>query len=193
MEGKTERTKVLVLQGSPRKKGNSAALARHIIQGAESSGAEVDSIHLHGLNISPCQACYTCQKKNSTGCAIDDDMQSIYPKLIDAQAWVLASPVYWFSMSAQMKLFMDRLFGLVAYGREPFRAKRIAVAMSYGDADPFVSGCVNALRAFQDAFRFTGSRMVGMVYGSALEPGEIEADTTLMQQAEDLGRRLVLK
>jgi len=86
---------------------------------------------------------------------------------------------------------MDRLFGLVAYGRDPFRAKRIAVAMSYGDRDPFVSGCVNALRAFQDAFRFTGSRLVGMVYGSALDPGEIEADGALMQKAEDLGQKLV--
>ncbi|MFA7462552.1 MAG: hypothetical protein WCY59_05330, partial [Anaerovoracaceae bacterium] len=78
----------------------------------------------------------------------------------------------------------------VAYGRDPFRAKRIAVAMSYGDRDPFVSGCVNALRAFQDAFRFTGSDLVGMVYGSALEPGEIEADGALMRKAEDLGRKL---
>lgn len=191
MEERSERTKVIAVLGSPRKKGNSTALARRIIQGAESAGAEVESIHLHDLDIAPCQACYACQKKDSTGCAIDDDMQSIYPKLIKSQAWVLACPVYWFTMCAQMKLFMDRLFGLVAYGRDPFRAKRVAVAMSYGDTDPFSSGCVNALRAFQDAFRYTGSRLAGMVYGSALEPGEIETDTALMQQAEDLGRKLV--
>jgi multimeric flavodoxin WrbA len=191
MEEISERTKVLAVLGSPRKKGNSTALARRIIRGAESAGAEIESIHLHGLDISPCQACYTCQKKDSKGCAIDDDMQSIYPKLIEAHAWILACPVYWFTMSAQMKLFMDRLFGLVAYGRDPFRGKRIAVAMSYGDRDPFVSGCVNALRTFQDAFRFTGSRLVGMVYGSALEPGEIEADGALMQKAEVLGQKLV--
>jgi len=191
MKNGAERIKVLVLLGSPRKKGNSAALAKHIIGGAESAGAETESVHLHDLDISACQACYTCQKKDSKGCAIDDDMQSIYPKLIDAQAWVLACPVYWFSMSAQMKLFMDRLFGLVAYGRDPFRTKRIAVAMSYGDTDPFSSGCVNALRTFQDAFRYTGSRLVGMVYGSALEPGEIETDRALMQKAEELGKQLV--
>ena len=164
MKPDTERQpKVLAALGSPRRKGNSAALASQIIQGAESAGAAVEIFHLHELDISPCQACYACQKKNSQGCAIDDDMQSIYPRLIECQYWVLACPIYWFSMSAQMKLFMDRLFALVAYGPDPFRQKRIAIAVSYGDVDPFSSGCVNALRAFQDSFNYTRSRIVGMV------------------------------
>jgi len=193
MENRMEQFKVLVLLASPRKKGNSTALAQRIITGARSAGAETETVCLHDLDISTCQACYACQKKDSKGCAIDDDMQSVYPKLIESQAWVLACPVYWFTMSAQMKLFMDRLFGLVAYGPDPFRTKRIAIAMSYGDEDPFASGCVNALRTFQDAFRYTGSRLVGMVYGSALEPGEIETNGTLMQKAEELGRQLVKK
>ena len=55
----------------------------------------------------------------------------------------------------------------------PFVGKRIAIAMSYGDVDPVKSGCVNALRTFQDAFRYTGSKIVGMVYGSAMKAGEI--------------------
>ncbi len=190
MENKNDRPKVLALLGSPRKNGNSAALAGQIIAGAESAGVKTETIHLHRLEISPCRACYTCQKKDSAGCAIDDDMQSLYPKLIEAGGWVLACPVYWFSMCAQMKLFMDRLFGLVAYDRDPFRRKHIAIAMSYGDTDPFSSGCVNALRTFQDAFRYTGSRIVGMVYGSALEPGEIATNTSLMNEAEEMGRKL---
>lgn len=190
MESKNDRPKVLVLLGSPRKKGNSAALAGQIIAGAESAGVETETIHLQRLDISPCRACYTCQKKDSAGCAIDDDMQSLYQKLVEAGGWVLACPVYWFSLSAQMKLFMDRLFGLVAYDRDPFRRKRIAIAMSYGDKDPFVSGCVNALRTFQDAFRYTGSRIVGMVYGSALEPGDIEKNSVLMDEAREVGRKL---
>jgi len=72
-----------------------------------------------------------------------------------------------------------------------FVGKRVAIAMSYGDADPFVSGCVNALRTFQDAFRYAGAKMVGMVYGSAENPGEIESNHSLMEQAEALGQRLV--
>ncbi|MBA3029069.1 MAG: flavodoxin family protein [Desulfobacteraceae bacterium] len=191
METKMEKQKVLVVLGSPRKKGNSASLAEKIIQGAEAAGAITETVFIQGLKIAPCQSCYACQVKDSKGCAIEDDMQSIYPKLLESQSWVLACPVYWFTMSAQMKIFMDRMFALGAYGQNPFHRKRIAIAMSYGDMDPFRSGCVNALRTFQDAFNYTGSKIVGMVYGSANKPGEIESDGALMARAEELGRKLV--
>ena len=186
-----EAKKILVLLGSPRKKGNSTTLANQIIAGAESAGAVAETIFLHGKGISPCQACYACQRPDSKGCAIDDEMQPIYGKLIEADGWVIASPVYWFSMSAQTKLFLDRCFGLTAYKKDAFYRKPIAVAMSFGDEDVFNSGCVNALRTFQDAARFVGANLVGMVYGSAEQPGEIKSNTGLMQQAEALGKKLV--
>jgi multimeric flavodoxin WrbA len=187
-----EKTKhVLVILGSPRRKGNSATLAAQISRGAESAGAEVETLFLHGLKISPCRGCDTCQKQDTKGCAIKDHMQAIYPKLIEADAWVIASPVYWFTMSAQTKVFMDRCYALTAYAENPFVGKRIAIAMSYGDVDPVRSGCVNALRAFQDAYRYAGSKIVGMVYGSAMKAGEIADNKVLMQEAEELGRRLV--
>ena len=189
VNAKTEK-QVLVLLGSPRKKGNSTTLAAQIIKGAESVGAAVETIYLHGKNIAACQACYACQKPDSKGCAIDDDMQPIYQKLIDADVWVIASPVYWFTMSAQTKLFMDRCFALPAYKKGAFKGKRVAIAMSYGDADPFLSGCVNGLRTFQDAFGYAGAKIVGMVYGSAEKPGEISSNQPLMQQAEALGQKL---
>jgi multimeric flavodoxin WrbA len=193
VEDKAKAKEVLVILGSPRKKGNSAALAAQISQGAKSAGADVENIFLQDLKISPCRSCYTCQKHDSKGCAIKDDMQTIYPKLIKADAWVIASPVYWFSMSAQTKIFMDRCFALSAYGKDPFVGKRIAIAMSYGDVDPFASGCVNALRTFQDAFSYTRSKIVGMVYGSAMKAGEIEQNEALMGEAEELGKRLAGK
>jgi multimeric flavodoxin WrbA len=184
---------VLVILGSPRRKGNSATLASHIARGAKSAGAEVETVFLQGLKISPCRGCDTCKKDDTEGCAIKDDMQRVYPKLIGADAWVIASPVYWFTMSAQTKIFMDRCYALTAYAKNPFAGKRIAIAMSYGDSDPVKSGCVNALRAFQDAYRYTGSKIVGMVYGSAMTAGEIESNEALMQEAEELGKRLVTR
>jgi len=185
---------VVVLLGSPRKKGNSTVLAKQIIHGVESVGARVETVYLNGLNIKPCQGCYACKKKNSTGCAVDDDMQSLYPKLVESDAWVIASPVYWFSMSAQTKIFMDRCFALWNKDSEinPMYKKRIAIAMSYGDSDPFNSGCVNALRSFQDAYRYAGARIIGMVYGSADEPGEIASNAELMAQAEEIGKKLAM-
>ena len=191
MEKKAKTKQVLVILGSPRKKGNSSTLAARIARGAKSAGAEVETVFLHGLKISPCRGCDTCQKTDSKGCAIKDDMQDIYPKLVKADAWVIASPVYWFTMSAQTKIFMDRCYALTAYSENPFVGKRIAIAMSYGDVDPVKSGCVNALRTFQDAFRYAGSKIVGMVYGSAMKAGEIAENKALMQEAEELGKRLL--
>ena len=193
MEKKPKTKQVLVILGSPRKKGNSSMLAARISRGAKSAGGEVETVFLHALKISPCRGCDTCKKQDSKGCAIKDDMQEIYPKLLAADAWVIASPVYWFTMSAQTKIFMDRCYALTAYAENPFVGKRIAIAMSYGDVDPFRSGCVNALRTFQDAFRYAGSKIVGIVYGSAVEAGEIADNKALMQEAEELGKRLVTR
>jgi multimeric flavodoxin WrbA len=183
--------KALVLLGSPRKQGNSAILAEQITKGARSEKAKVETIYLQGRTIAPCKACFACQKKSSKGCSIKDDMQKIYLKLIEADVWVIASPVYWFNMSAQTKIFMDRCFALPAYGKEPFNGKRIAIAMTYGDEDPFSSGCVNALRTFQDSFGYTESKIVGMVYGSAMDAGQIRFNKKVMQDAFDLGKKLV--
>ena len=191
MKNKAENKQVLVILGSPRKKGNSSTLAARISRGAKSAGAEVETLFLQDLKISPCRGCDTCKKDDSKGCAINDDMQEIYRKLIKADAWVIASPVYWFTMSAQTKIFMDRCYALPAYAKNPFAGKRIAIAMSYGDIDAVKSGCVNALRTFQDAFRYTRSKIVGMVYGSAMKAGEIVNNKALMREAEELGKLLV--
>ena len=182
--------KVLVILGSPRRKGNSAILAAQITKGAKSAQAKVETIYLQEKSIAPCKACFTCQKKGSKGCAIKDDMQEIYPKLLEADAWVIASPVYWFTMSAQTKIFMDRCFGLPAYQSDPFKGKRIAIAMTYGGEDPFDSGCVNALRTFQDAFGYVEANIVGMVYGSAMDAGQIKLNEKVMQEALELGKKL---
>ncbi len=182
---------VLVLLGSPRKRGNSALLAAQIASGAERAGAAISTVFLHALKIQPCRDCRRCRRAGSAGCAIQDDMQPLYRQMVAADAWVIASPVYWFTISAQTKLWMDRCLALPAYGNEPFAGKRIAIALAYGGGDPFDSGCVNALRTFQDAYRYTGSTLVGMVYGSAMDAGEIRKNRAVMKAARDLGTELV--
>ncbi len=193
MPNSKKKVKIVAFLGSPRKKGNSTLLANHIMLGAESQGATVTSIYLNGLDIKPCQGCYACQMKDSEGCAVKDDMQAIYPQIIEADALIIASPVYWFNMSAQTKIFMDRCIAL--YDANPAESalygKTIAIAMTYGDKDAFCSGCINALRTFQDAYKFVGADIAGMVYGSAEAPGEIAANTELIQAAEALGKKLV--
>jgi multimeric flavodoxin WrbA len=183
--------KVVILLGSPRKKGNSAALAERIADGAASAGARVETFYLHGMKIAPCSACEACHKPGSKGCVIKDDMQRLYPELKAADAVVFASPIYWFTMSAQLKLALDRCYALVTpEGSYSMSGKRIGLAFSYGGEDPFDSGCTNAIRTFQDAFRFIGAEIVGMVYGSAGAAGELRSNSKVMKEAQDLGRKL---
>ena len=189
MSKNEDQHKVLVLLGSPRKNGNSSILAREIAAGAESAGAAVESVFIQGMDIKACQACWSCQKPDSKGCVIKDDMQEIFPKLIEADSWVIATPVHWFNMSTQTKLWLDRCFALSKYGDNPFK-KKVAIAISYGDADPCASGAVNAIRSFQDSFRYAGAKIAGLVYGSALEKGDMEKNQEVLTAAKKLGKKL---
>jgi multimeric flavodoxin WrbA len=182
--------RIVVLLGSPRKKGNSARLAEHLSKGAKSKGAKVESFYLNGMNIKPCQGCRSCQKENAKGCIIKDDMQALYPKIKEADVIVIASPVYWFNISAQTKVFIDRCYAIGVGERNAFSGKHFAFLLSYGDADAFSSGAVNALRSFQDMCDYLGAEIVGMVYGSADQPGEIEKNRGVMKEAYLLGCQL---
>lgn len=185
-----EGKKVLILLGSPRAKGNTAALAAEVAKAAEAAGASVETVFLHGLDIRPCTGCGACQKKNARGCVIADDMRALYPKLEAADALVFATPVYWFNMSAQTKLLMDRCYALITPSGHAFAGKKIGIVMTYGGADVFSSGGVNALRSFQDAFRFIGAQIVGTAYGMAWRPADVRKNRALRAEAAELGKAL---
>jgi multimeric flavodoxin WrbA len=182
--------KVMIAIGSPRKKGNSATLAKQVAAGAKAGGAQVETFFLHHMNIKPCTACDACRKKKDVDCIIQDDMQMLYPKLRDAEAIVIASPIYWFTVSGQTKVFMDRWYGLGGDEGYELAGKKFGIVLTYADADPFVSGAVNALRTFQDAFNYIGAEIVGMVYGSASKAGDIRKNEAVMQEAFELGKKI---
>jgi multimeric flavodoxin WrbA len=181
---------VIIVKGSPRREGNSAVLADQVAEGARAAGAHVESFYLHGMDIHACDACDACHSEPYRGCIVDDDMQILYPKLLDADAIVIASPVYWFTVSAQTKLFMDRCYALVDGEGYALRNKEYGIVMTYGDTDPFTSGAVNAFRTFQDGLRYVGARIAGMVYASADAPGDVRSDAAAMARAYELGKRL---
>jgi len=185
-----KKRKVLVIMGSPRKRGNSTILAEQAVKGARRAGAEVEIVRLREVAIKPCLACESCRRKGAKGCVQDDGMTPLYPTLRAADAIVISSPVYWFNMSAQVKLLMDRLYAFGAEKGYALEGKSIGIILTYADADPFSSGAVNALRAFQDAFAFIGAPIKGMVYGSAAKAGEVRAEKGLMKEALELGRKL---
>ncbi len=182
--------KILIFAGSPRKEGNSAILAGRVAAGAEASGAKVETFFLHGMDIRPCDACEACRDKSETDCILDDDLRDLFPKIRQADAIVIASPIYWFTVSAQTKLLMDRWYALGGPEGHAFKGKRFGIVLTYADADPFSSGAVNALRTFQDGLNYVGAASIGMVYGSAWEAGEIKKNKEVMQKAFDLGKQL---
>jgi multimeric flavodoxin WrbA len=184
------RKKILIFMGSPRRAGNSSTLAKRVAEGAEAAGAKVESFFLHEMDISPCDACEACRDKSETDCILEDDMKDLFPKLRQADAIVIASPIYWFTVSAQTKLLMDRWYALGGPEGHAFKGKRFGIVLTYADTDPFSSGAVNALRTFQDALNYVGASSIGMVYGSAWEAGEIKKNKELMEKAYALGKQL---
>ena len=182
--------KVVIVLGSPRRKGNSTTLAERAAEGARDAGADVETFYLHGMDIKPCDACDVCLEDTARDCHIEDDMAGLYPKLRQTDALIIAGPIYWFTVSAQTKLFVDRCYALGGPQGYALKGKQIGIILTYGDADPFVSGAVNAMRTFQDAFAYVGARIASMVYGSALEAGEIRSNRQLMEKAYLMGKQL---
>jgi len=179
---------VLILKGSPREKGNSATLAERVAAGAREVGAQVESVYLHGLDIRPCDACDECREKGA--CIIEDDMQPLYPKIAAADAILLASPVYWFTISAQLKLCIDRWYAFQASRWKEFNGKRVGIILAYGDSDLYTSGGINAIHTFETMFRFLRCEIVGMVYGTLMDAGDAEKHPDLLERAYQLGQKL---
>ncbi len=184
--------KVVITLGSPREKGNSAMLAHRAADGVRDAGGQAVTFALHAMAIRPCRACDACQRNKDYRCLQVDDMAAVYAALREADGLLIASPVYWFTLSAQTKLFMDRLYAFVGPSGHGLAGKRIGIVLTYGDADPFSSGAVNALRTCQDAFRYVGAPIVGMVYGTANAAGEVAANTGLLDEAFALGKALAV-
>ena len=98
---------VLILSGSPRKGGNSDLLCDEFMRGAKEAGNNVTKINVASKKIAPCHACYFCREHGGE-CAYKDDMAEILQAMIDADVLVLASPVYFYSIDAQLKAVIDR-------------------------------------------------------------------------------------
>jgi multimeric flavodoxin WrbA len=182
-------TKILILKGSPREKGNSATLAEQLAAGAREAGAQVESVYLHALDLRPCDGCDECRGTGGI-CIIKDDMQPLYPKVAAADVLVFASPVYWFTISAQLKTCIDRWYSFGASDWQEFHGKQAAILLTYGDSDLYTSGGINAINTFETMFRFLEMKIAGMVYGTANDVGDVQKQPELMEKAYKLGQQL---
>ena len=104
--------KIVILNGSPRKKGNTSELAEAFTRGAESAGHTVTEFFLDSMNIHGCKGCFGGRSGRDRPCVQRDDMDKIYPAVRECNVIVLASPLYYWNMSGQIRTAVDRLFAL---------------------------------------------------------------------------------
>ena len=109
--------KITVITGSPRKNGNTFAMVDAFIRSARAKGHEVVRFDAALMQIGGCRACMTCYKTGKA-CSFDDDFNRIAPHILDADAVVYAAPVYWYTIPAQIKGVIDRVFSFVVGGKE---------------------------------------------------------------------------
>ncbi len=109
--------KVVVITGSPRKNGNSFAMTDAFIKAAEAAGHSVTRFDAAMKNVGGCRACETCFKTGKA-CSFDDDFNTVAPAILEADAVVFTMPVYWYSIPAQVKGVIDRLFSFCVAGKD---------------------------------------------------------------------------
>ena len=117
---------ILILQGSPRANGNTAWMAEEFKNAAEAAGHQVTLVNVAKKKIAGCLACEYCHTKGNGTCIQKDDMQEIYPLMAEAEALVLAAPIYYFTLCAQIQAPIQRMYCVNA----PAKVKKIALLMS---------------------------------------------------------------
>lgn len=118
--------KVLILQGSPRANGNTAWMAEEYKKAAEAAGHDVTLVNVAKKKIAGCLACEYCHNKGNGACIQKDDMQELYPLMNDAEALILAGPIYYFTLSAQIQTPIQRMYCVNA----PAKVKKMALLVS---------------------------------------------------------------
>lgn len=174
--------KIVILEGSPRRKGNSAILCQEFARGAEEAGCSVETISLAGKKIAGCLGCNACYRNGGT-CVQKDDMTEIREKLVEADEIVLASPIYFYSMTAQMKAAIDRTYAF--YMQLAGKTFHFIVTCAAPDAS-YTETMLASLRGFTCCV--PEAREGGIVLGiGAMDAGAIRG-TAAMQEAYELGR-----
>lgn len=155
--------KVLSLMASPRKRGNTAILLQHYIKGLVEGGldVEVEEVLLKDKHIEICRGCRGCKSGKVDYCVINDDMNELYHKLSCSDILIYATPIYWYSMTSYLKIFIDRLY---ATKMKDWNGKKIVLLMTYGDTDEITSGAKNFVSIIEDFSKVSGVEIV-LKYG----------------------------
>lgn len=159
--------KIVVITGSPRKNGNSFAMTDAFIRAAQQKGHSVTRFDAAMMQIGGCHACETCYKTGKA-CSFDDDFNTIAPAVLEADAVVFTMPVYWYSIPAQIKGVIDRLYALVVGGKD-YAGKECALIACCEEQD------MTVLDGVRIPLERTAALLQWKMVGEVLVPGVLKA------------------
>lgn len=174
---------IVILNGSPRKNGNTACLAEAFAKGAESVGHRVTRFDLQSMNIHPCLGCMGGGKNPESPCVQKDDMDKIYPSYKEADVVVLASPLYYWTVSGQLKCAFDRLFAVAECNSSYDNPKKESVLLMAAEGNDFGE----TVYWYDHLMQYLGWTDLGKVLaGGVGKAGDIKGKKEL-EEAEKLG------
>ncbi len=187
--------KVLGIFGSPRRGGNTELLLEETLKGAEKEGAVTERLYLSQIAITPCKECHGCDRTGS--CVILDDMQKVYPKLLEADVVILASPIFFYGVTAWAKALIDRsqafwskkyLLKDPSLGEKGRKRKGFFISVGATKGEKVFDGAILTVKYFFDVLNaeYAGE----LVFRGVEAKGDILKHPEALQQAYDMGRRL---
>ncbi|WP_347490267.1 flavodoxin family protein [Desulfoscipio sp. XC116] len=189
--------KILGIVGSPRRNGNTSRLVKEVLQGAAKEGAITELVFLHDYKFTGCRGCEKCSE--SCRCVINDDMQKLYPLLLEADGLVLGSPTYFYNVSADMKKFIDRCYSMEVFAKDDrscwvgiseAMGGKYAVALTVCEQhDEQYMGFT--MEALTKPLVDLGYRVIDTVKAVGfLKPGEVSENAGILDKSVTAGKRL---
>ncbi|MFH1368633.1 MAG: flavodoxin family protein [Elusimicrobiota bacterium] len=186
--------KILIISGSPKKDGNTETLIRWFSEGAKSKGAEIELVRAANLKLKAngCTSCRLCQKNKEYACAIKDDASDVILKMAAVDVVVMTTPLYFFAMSAQLKVIIDRMFSLYKWDNKAGTMETvmkgkyfILLASAYEDI-----GLKELEYPFKQTAEYTGMKFESLLVPDAGESGEINKLSGIREKTIELGKKI---
>jgi multimeric flavodoxin WrbA len=186
---------ILAIYGSPRRQGNTSLLLQKAVDGARGAGAEVEEIVLRDLRMAPCLEIYGCKKTGR--CVIHDDFQLVYDQLLTCRGLMLASPIFFYAVSAHTKILMDRCQSLwvkkhwiekVPFGQKEFKRKGLFISAGATGGKRLFDGALLSIRYFFEVLDMELWRT--LLYRGLDHEGDVLEHPQYFEEAYRAGREL---
>jgi len=180
--------KILGVIGSPRKKGNTHILVSRILDGAKPEGAETEILFLSDLDIRECDGCHSCWKGRQ--CSKKDDMNVIYPKIIESDIIIFGTPVYWYGPTALMKGFIDRfVYFNCPENRSKIKGKAAVLAIPFEEDNIKTADLL--VRFFEKSLGYLEMKIAGKILSPGVSArGDILKKEEFFKKGYQLGKRI---